>query len=239
KECLQCHNTSNWGDYNFDHNATNFPLTGSHIATECSACHTSGYAGTSTLCNSCHSKNYNESVNPNHLSLAISTNCEECHSTGPGWDPALFPTHNDYYALNGAHATVSGNCFLCHNGNYTNTPNTCYVCHTSDYNNTKDPAHATAQFSTDCKSCHTENAWEPSTFDHDNQYFPIYSGKHRGEWNSCVDCHTQPTNFAVFSCIDCHEHNKTEMDDKHHEVSGYAYNSINCLTCHPKGTSDE
>ncbi len=239
KECLQCHNTSNWDDYNFDHNATNFPLTGSHIATECSACHTSGYAGTSTLCNSCHSKNYNESVNPNHSSLAISTNCEECHTTGPGWDPALFPTHNDYYALNGAHATVSGNCFLCHNGNYTNTPNTCYACHTSDYNNTKDPAHATAQFSTDCKSCHTENAWEPSTFDHDNQYFPIYSGEHRGEWNSCVDCHTQPTNFSVFSCIDCHEHNKTEMDSEHRGESGYVYASINCFACHPKGKADD
>ena len=239
KECLQCHTTTSWDDADFDHNKTAFPLTGSHVATECSACHTNGYAGTSTLCNSCHSKNYNESVNPNHLSLAISTNCEECHKTGPGWDPALFPSHNDYYELNGAHATVSGNCFLCHNGNYTNTPNTCYACHTSDYNNTKDPAHATAQFSTDCKSCHTENAWEPSTFDHDNQYFPIYSGKHRGGWNSCVDCHTQPTNFAVFSCVDCHEHNKTEMDSKHREESGYVYASINCFTCHPKGKADD
>lgn len=236
--CFACHPNGN-KEGAFNHNSTAFPLTGSHIATECSACHTSGYAGTSTLCNSCHSKNYNESVNPNHLSLAISTNCEECHKTGPGWDPALFPTHNDYYALNGAHATVSGNCFLCHNGNYTNTPNTCYACHTSDYNNTKDPAHATAQFSTDCITCHTENAWEPSTFDHDNQYFPIYSGEHRGEWNSCVDCHTQPTNFSVFSCIDCHEHNKTEMDSEHRGETGYVYASINCFACHPKGKADD
>lgn len=235
--CFACHPNGN-KEGAFNHNSTAFPLTGSHLATECSACHTSGYAGTSPLCNSCHNKNYNQSVNPNHSSLAISTNCEECHSTGPGWNPAKFPIHNDYYALNGAHATVSNNCFLCHEGNYINTKNTCFECHSAKYNSTTNPAHAVAQFPTDCATCHTEIDWKPSTFDHDNQYFPIYSGKHREEWNSCLDCHTAPSNYSVFSCLNCHEHNKAEMDDKHSEVSGYAYNSINCLACHPRGTHE-
>jgi hypothetical protein len=177
-------------------------------------------------------------VNPNHSALAISTNCEDCHSTGPGWDPALFPSHNDYYALNGAHATISNNCYLCHEGNYTNTKNTCFECHSAKYNSTTNPAHAVAQFPTDCATCHTEIDWKPSTFDHDNQYFPIYSGKHREEWNTCADCHTVPTNYAVFSCLNCHEHNKTKMDDKHKDESGYAYNSTNCLACHPRGTHE-
>ena len=164
--------------------------------------------------------------------------CEECHSTGPGWEPALFPSHNNYYALNGAHASVASNCFLCHEGNYINTKNTCFGCHSAEYNATSNPAHAVAQFPTDCISCHTESAWTPSTFNHDSQFFPIYSGKHRQAWNSCADCHTEPTNYSVFSCLTCHEHNKTSMDEKHHEVSGYAYNSINCLACHPRGTHD-
>ena len=220
-ECFQCHTTKNWDATNFDHNLTNFPLTGAHIATECSACHTNGYAGTSMLCNSCHSENYNQTANPSHTKLGLSTSCDQCHTTNPGWEPALFPNHNDYYVLNGAHAKIADNCYLCHAGNYTNTANTCYGCHSADYNATTDPAHAAAQFSTDCQTCHTENVWTPSTFDHDTQYFPIYSGSHRGQWNSCADCHTEPTNYAVFSCITCHEHNQTSMDEKHHEVSNY------------------
>ncbi len=234
-ECLQCHTVNSWEAENFDHSLTNFPLTGAHIATECSACHTDGYASTSMLCNSCHTDDYNASVNPSHSALGLSASCDECHTTNPGWEPAQFPNHNDYYALNGAHAAVSGNCFLCHKGNYTNTPNTCYECHASDYNTTTDPSHLAANFPTECQTCHTETAWEPSTFDHDGQYFPIYSGRHNGQWNSCADCHTEPTNFAVFSCITCHEHNQTETDSHHNDVSGYAYTATSCFECHPNG----
>ncbi|MEZ5103291.1 MAG: cytochrome c3 family protein [Draconibacterium sp.] len=238
-DCTQCHNTNNWDDAVFDHNATNFPLTGAHIATECSACHTSGYAGTSTLCASCHQTNYNSTANPNHSSLGFSISCEECHTTAPGWEPALMPNHNDYYALNGAHAVVASNCYLCHAGNYTNIPNSCYGCHASDYSSTTDPAHAAAQFSTDCATCHSESAWKPSTFDHDAQYFPIYSGKHRGTWSSCATCHTEVSNYSVFSCLTCHEHNQTSMNDKHHEVNGYVYTSTSCLACHPQGVNND
>lgn len=237
--CLQCHTTASWDAANFDHNATNFPLTGAHVATECAACHTNGYSGTSTTCISCHQTNFDGTANPNHNSIGIPTNCDECHTTNPGWQPATFPIHNDYYALNGAHATVANNCFLCHEGNYTNTSNTCYGCHSADYNNTTDPAHSVAQFPTDCQSCHSESAWTPSTFNHDGQYFPIYSGRHQGTWSSCATCHTEPTNYAVFSCITCHEHNKTETDSHHGEVRNYVYTSTSCYDCHPTGRAED
>ena len=137
--------------------------------------------------------------------------------------------------LAGAHASIANNCAECHNGDYNQTPNTCYGCHADDYNQTTNPNHVSAQFDTECQTCHTELAWTPSTFDHDNQYFPIYSGKHSGEWNTCNECHTVPSNYAVFSCIDCHEHNQNDMDDEHQGISGYAYNSEACLSCHPDG----
>ena len=54
-------------------------------------------------------------------------------------------------------------------------------------------------------------AWKPATFDHDGKYFPVYSGSHNGKWNACSDCHTNNSNYAVFSCIACHEHNQTDM----------------------------
>ncbi len=237
--CLQCHTVNSWEASEFNHNTTSFPLTGAHIATDCASCHTSGYAETTTLCSECHQTQYNSTTNPNHTALGITEQCDDCHTTNPAWTPASFPNHNNYYALNGAHATLANDCYLCHSGIYTNTANTCYACHTNDYNNTSDPNHATSQFSTDCLSCHSESAWTPSTFDHDNQYFPIYSGKHSGEWNSCTDCHTQASNYSVFSCIDCHEHNKSSMDSEHRGEDGYVYNSANCLACHPQGREDD
>ena len=235
KTCEDCHNTTNWKETTFEHNNTNFALTGAHVSTLCSDCHTSGYAGTSTICSDCHTNDYNNSTNPNHSVLAISNNCESCHSTNSNWEPASFSVHNDFYIIQGAHTSIANDCATCHNTNYNNTPNECYGCHQSNYNSTTDPAHQTSGFGTDCEDCHSQNAWEPSTFDHDGQYFPIYSGKHKGEWNNCSDCHTNQSDYSVFSCIDCHEHNKTDMDDKHSGRRDYVYQSSACLNCHPDG----
>lgn len=233
--CFECHPTGS-GEGSFNHSTSGFPLTGAHTNADCISCHESGYSGTSTICVDCHTTDYNQSTNPNHQAIGLPTDCMDCHSTEPGWEPASFSVHNNYYVLSGAHAIIANECVSCHNGNYNTTPNTCVSCHLDDYNQTTNPPHASAQFSTECASCHTQNAWEPSTFDHDGQYFPIYSGKHNGEWNTCADCHTTPGNYSIFSCIDCHEHNKPDMDDEHSGVSGYVYNSIACLDCHPNGS---
>ncbi|MBE0661172.1 MAG: hypothetical protein IH597_01790 [Bacteroidales bacterium] len=233
--CYACHPTGD-ATVGFDHNSTVFPLTGAHIDEACISCHAGGYAGTTMICNDCHNTAYNQATNPNHVTAGIPNDCASCHSTEPGWQPAEFPMHNEIYPFNGAHAAISNNCASCHNGNYVNTPNTCVGCHLDDYNQTNDPPHASAQFPTNCIECHTESSWTPSTFNHDAQFFPIYSGKHRDEWNSCADCHTNPSNYAQFSCIDCHEHNKPDMDNEHRGVSGYVYNSNACLSCHPDGS---
>jgi len=229
--CLECHPTGS--EDGFDHNQSNFPLTGAHTTTQCVDCHTTGYSGTPTICLECHTPDFNQTTNPDHVDAGFSNECLECHTTNPGWTPATFD-HDDY-PLNGAHASIATDCNACHSGNYSTTPNTCFGCHEDDYNQTTDPPHASAQFSTDCLTCHTELVWDPSTFDHDNQYFPIYSGEHNGEWTSCVECHTVPSNYALFSCIDCHEHNKTDMDDDHQDVTDYIYESNACFECHPLG----
>ena len=238
-DCVVCHSENAWEPATFDHNQTSFALTGAHLTTNCLGCHEGGYEGTPTDCESCHTTDYNQAVNPNHNTLGLSMDCASCHTTNPDWYPATFNNHNQYYALNGAHATIANDCAVCHNGDYINTPNTCVGCHLADYNNTSDPNHSTAQFPLDCASCHTENAWEPSTFDHDGQYFPIYSGRHAQAWTSCAECHTNPGNYAVFSCIDCHEHNnQADLADKHSNVQDYTFTSLGCYTCHPQGLND-
>lgn len=233
--CLACHPTGEKDDV-FDHDATGFSLTGAHLDVDCLQCHSSGFEGTPTDCAACHQMDHTNSINPNHMDLGLSNDCAACHTTEPDWMPATFDIHDDFYPLNGAHALIANDCVTCHNGDYNNTPNTCVGCHQTEYDATTNPNHQTSGFSTDCVECHTENSWTPAMFDHDAQYFPIYSGSHEGEWNDCVDCHINPSNFAVFSCIGCHINPDT--DDNHISVGGYIYEDNACLACHPTGEAD-
>jgi Zn finger protein HypA/HybF involved in hydrogenase expression len=54
-DCAACHQPTGWKDVTFDHNKSNFPLTGRHTGLACEQCHTnSQFAGLSTACSSCH-----------------------------------------------------------------------------------------------------------------------------------------------------------------------------------------
>lgn len=234
KDCQDCHDPfkSDWGTEMVNHNF--FPLTKGHALTDCAQCHTGGkFAGTSPDCISCHDADYSSSSNPSHTALNLPSNCALCHTTDPGWAPASFPIHNQYHPLNGAHAALANDCVVCHNGNYNNTPQTCIGCHSPDYNATANPNHVQLQFSIDCTKCHTESSWVPATIDHDDQYFPIYSGKHNGQWMACSDCHTNPANYSEITCTNCHTNPQT--NNSHIGIGGYTYTSQSCLACHPNG----
>jgi hypothetical protein len=236
-DCAQCHTTDpDWMPASFDIHDNFYPLNGAHasIANDCASCHNGDYNNTPNTCFGCHANDYNGTTNPEHATNNLSTNCTDCHNEDV-WIPSNFD-HSQYWVLNGAHAAIANDCFACHMGNYTNTPNTCYDCHQTDYDGTTNPDHAAAGFPTDCTTCHDETAWTPANWDHDGMYFPIYSGKHDGEWNDCIECHTTPGDYTIFSCIDCHEHNnQAEVDDDHDGVSGYIYESNACYSCHPTG----
>lgn len=236
-DCKTCHNAIAWKPSTFNHStSTTFPLTGGHIGVDCLNCHSKGYAGTSTLCVSCHQNDYNATTNPGHVAAKFSTDCKTCHSS-TAWKPSTF-NHNTSttFPISGAHIGVS--CISCHSKGYAGISTDCFSCHAAKYNATTNPAHAAAKFPTTCLTCHTQNAWTPSTYNHDAQFFPINSGKHNGKWTLCSECHTNPTNYAVFNCLLCHEHsNKASVDSDHKGQSGYVYNSINCFSCHPKGNS--
>ena len=161
----------------FNHGNSIFPLTGSHLAVDCQQCHQTGYQGTPTECVACHQVHYNNTTNPNHSQLGLSTECSTCHSTDPDWKPALFPVHNQYFELLGRHLEVANDCASCHNGNYTTTSNLCFDCHTTPYNNAQNPNHIAAGIPTECEQCHNSTAWIPSTFNHTLAGFEL-SGSH-------------------------------------------------------------
>lgn len=226
--CQTCHTTNpGWKPATFVH--TNFPLTLGHATLTCADCHINGnYTSTSSDCYSCHQKDYNAAANPNHSSAGFPTNCTVCHTTNPGWKPATF--NHSGFPLTLGHSTPT--CNDCHkNGNYTNLPTDCYSCHQTDYNGTTNPNHASLGFATTCTQCHTTNpGWKPATYtQHDSQFFPIYSGRHQGQWSACSDCHTTPSNYALFNCIVCHAN----------AHSGSNYTNSQCYSCHPTGNTNK
>ena len=234
-DCASCHSQNAWVPATFNHDDF-YQLIGEHklIENECIKCHLAGnFSNTPNTCDGCHQADFDQSLNPNHPQLNLSTDCASCHTITPDWMPATFDIHDDFYPLNGAHAVIATDCAACHNGDYVNTPTECIGCHQMDFDQTTDPNHQVLQFSTNCTECHNESAWVPATFDHDAQYFPIYGGAHEGEWNDCIDCHHVPNNFAEFTCIGCHQN--PETDDAHNSVTGYVYEDNACLACHPTG----
>jgi len=230
--CLNCHTINAWEPATFDHNQTGFQLTGGHNNVSCIDCHSSGYNNTPSDCYSCHTQDFNNVSDPNHQTNNFSHNCLNCHTVN-AWEPATFDHDKTDFPLTGQHRYED--CTNCHSSGYSNISTDCYSCHQSDYNNTSDPNHASVQFPTQCQDCHNTSDWDQSTWDHDAQYFPIYSGEHREEWNDCTDCHVSQGNYQHFECINCHEHNRNDTDEDHDEVDNYQYISTRCYECHPNG----
>ena len=232
RDCEECHGQDDWfpqGQIAL-HNETRFPLVGAHAATACWRCHpgadVGNFARAPAECESCHQDDLARAVNPDHQMLGFTTRCEDCHLptmwAGSGFTHATWP-------LTGRHATAD--CTDCHIGGvFIGTPTACVDCHLAEYNATTQPDHMAAMFPTSCESCHDTSSWFGAAFLHN---FPLV-GNHN---LSCDMCHYVPTDFTIFSCIMCHEHNQTETDDEHDDVSGYVYNSAACYMCHPDGDS--
>ena len=256
-DCSTCHQADQWSPSSFVHDVetTGFLTDGAHLDMNCSSCHETWSPPTeirTCASSSCHQDNYAVSTNPPHETMSFSQNCEDCHSTST-WAPSQFQhgEQNTSYPLEGAHTIVA--CQSCHSPwQIIAQPRTCAdgSCHLSDYNSVTDPNHAGASFPLECETCHTTTAWEPSTFDHDGQYFPIYSGQHREEWNDCSQCHVDGTDYGIFTCFGGGCHSVPEMNNEHCEgtncesCNGITYPSTgvtpeDCLTCHPTGDEND
>jgi len=241
--CLGCHpRGSKEGGIAAAHDANYFPIfTGTHASAweACSQCHTLPGNFGSFSCLECHEHDQ-PTMDNRHAGIPgysyDSVQCLSCHPTG---ERGEFLAHDqDYFPIySGRHAGTWGACSECHIVPNDPAVVSCLECHEHDQP-TMDNRHAGIPgYSYDthqCLGCHPTG--EGGEFqEHDQLYFPIYSGRHRETWDDCTTCHTDPNAWSVFSCIDCHEHRQSEMDEKHREVNGYSYNSQACYDCHPTG----
>ena len=208
KDCISCHKDHKGRDYNavkfdeknFDHLRTGFKLDGSHNKVKCEKCHTetrsskpinqgdTRWYGKTNSCNECHKDDDIHNFSGKFAKLE----CSECHNTTK-WKGAKKFDHNREtgYALIGAHAKQK--CSKCHLPQGTSSTKykfpsiktkKCLTCHEDHHKSKLSPKFSGGN----CASCHSQNQWKISKFDHSVTSFPL-RGQHAR--NNCIDCHKQ------------------------------------------------
>ncbi len=156
-ECQEYHNTSDWDDAEFDHDDSNFPLTGRHRSLDCESCHADGYQGTPTDCVACHQSDYNRTDDPDHAAAGFPVRCEECHNTRD-WDDADFDHDGRYFPIySGEHRNEWDSCSDCHTSPNNYAVFTCATCHSrSEMNREHDDVSGYVFEPRACLACHPD-----------------------------------------------------------------------------------
>lgn len=158
-ECANCHSTTAFRPAIYDHNNTQFPLTGAHAGATCNQCHGDGvYQGKSTACESCHTPDYNATTSPAHSAAHFPLQCASCHNTA-AWTPSTWDHDSAYFPIySGTHRGRWNNCSDCHTNNQNYQVFTCLSCHPHDNKSETDGHHSGIRnYSYDsnaCYSCH-------------------------------------------------------------------------------------
>jgi hypothetical protein len=207
--CSECHSQLSWAGGRFDHDKTNFKLSGAHQSIACNACHVGGrYKPTPNSCNGCHA------TDDEHRG-SRGPDCGKCHVT-QDWKSAKYDHLKETgYELVGVHAKVD--CLACHrSGNYKDKiPKDCNGCHRAD------DSHA-GRFGQKCADCHDNEQWHPVKYDHEARHHFALLGAHARI--DCHACHTAAvaTQKLAKDCAGCHR-----SEDPHGgKVTG------GCENCH-------
>ena len=197
KDCGKCHGDTVWKPASrFDHNRTDYPLTGRHAKVECDKCHKT--AGLKLPvndkgvpqplykpiphkeCSACHADPHKGQLGPA---------CARCHATDD-WkrvDAQAFNHDQTRYPLRGKHRQVK--CEQCHDPKtaWGKKPPfaSCGSCHPDVH-----AGKATLLGKVvDCASCHGVEGWKPSTYGVDQHAGSRYPLKGAHTRVKCEACH--------------------------------------------------
>jgi hypothetical protein len=198
----------------FDHNRTQFLLTGSHRTVDCQKCHANGEFRDLRFdqCSACHQPPHRRTLGPT---------CTTCHNTD-AWATRTIDHTKTAFKLVGAHTDLA--CVKCHQAGITKPlrSDQCSACHVNVHRES---------VKEDCRACHDERGFHGATFDHRVKTAFALEGKHDGL--ECRKCHSsiataglplarQVVDFGGLKreCAACHE-------DKHKGEFGRT-----CDACH-------
>ena len=241
--CVKCHNLDAWkpAPY-FNHNQTRFSLTGKHLFVDCILCHKrikektdtqdKGYLKFKGLkfsaCSDCHHDPH---------SGRLGTYCKKCHSVNSwkGIANQNFDHDQTRFPLVGLHRKVS--CNQCHRTNRSLKNlefNRCSFCHT-DYHRGQ---FSHRQQKGECKECHTEEGFLPSSFtveQHNLGRYPL-QGAHLAV--PCNLCHPKGQNgminfrFSSTYCQTCHRDPHKKGAEQYLSENDIGYKNDVCEYCH-------
>lgn len=189
------------------------------IATDCFACHTPFIGSRPAKCIACHKVDEiglkttrgepiaTEKKNVAFHQKLLEEDCVACHSDHKGVK-AFRPISQFSHRL--LEPSLQQQCDSCHS-------------------NPGDALHR--KIKGNCTQCHTEEAWKPATFEHDD-YFRF----DRHHDTQCATCHVD-SNYASYTCYGCHEHSRSKIREEHFEEGIREYES--CVECHRSGDEDE
>ncbi len=218
-DCVDCHSLNEGFGYSLytleQHQQSDFPLEGAHLATPCFSCHVSEdrweFRDIGSYCIDCHQDVHEDVISEKYYP---ENDCVRCHNS-ESWASIDFDHNLTEWPLVGKHQEVS--CRECHfdmEQGSNDTPvqifnlldNQCITCHENIHGD---------QFAingvTDCIRCHDSFSWFPNQFDHNTTAFPL-DGAHAEV--DCRACHIPQiqdgkivTDFKIesFECIDCHQ----------------------------------
>ncbi len=273
-ECSKCHSTEKFVKLlPFDHDQTRYKLREAHSKLDCNQCHTdtpnkfelrnlvnSNARDSAKVADIQHKFKFPDldakgcvACHADYHAGQLGPKCATCHSEKTWKNPKFDHDIDSKFSLKGKHKSVK--CVDCHSPirgkfvdfakerhpviRYKPLASNCSDCH-SDYHG--------GQLSKDCKSCHSEEGWKQTHFDHDidskfslkgkhaelkcdkcHQVVPDQFVKFHGEQKKlirykpigaqCIDCHKDPHKGSLGSrCAECH----TERD--WHNISDFHKN---------------
>jgi len=231
RACLSCHSMEAFKPAeNFNHEKTNFPLTGRHQTVECSDCHKTTIRNGKDFqefsgidhqnCTSCHTD-----IHQNKFGQR----CTDCHTTVSfrtitgmsGFDHSStgFPLENKHAGLV---------CSSCHKGSLTDPlkHEKCIDCH-RDYHEGDFIRQGSVR---SCADCHTTKGFQESSYtlqDHNQGAF-ILRGSHQA--TPCFTCHMKNEHWRFRdigeTCSDCHN------DIHFPHIREVFYPGLTCQSCH-------
>lgn len=224
-KCELCHGVEGFRPARFtiaQHDSSDFPLLGAHLAVPCDACHFDDNAGTRKAaysfsfathnCRSCHKDPHEGKTNQ----WMTGGDCRGCH-TQSSWRAIDFDHSRTDFSLNGKHLSVA--CRECHwnpEGDwrveklqFKLKQQLCQDCHKDIHQGQFVTAEVTR-----CEQCHSPEGWKALKFDHNSQSRFKLQGAHVKV--PCNGCHKRESAGEVeiirykplgMACVDCHDSN--------------------------------
>jgi hypothetical protein len=234
QNCRKCHNEESFHNINglnsFDHNKTNYPLTGKHVTVNCVLCHKGKYGVTIKydLCSDCHSDFHKGQFAKN----GKSPDCADCHNT-EGFAKTLYTVekHNKTnFILDGKHVTAQ--CNSCHKKDkewqFKNLGKVCADCH-DDYHKGQ---FIKTGLAPGCNECHDTQTFTNTLYSIDQHNKTKFSLEGAHLATPCISCHKKETGKdwqfkgTGILCIDCHSNiHGNFIDEKY-------YPKQDCRSCH-------